>query len=421
MKFLTQYKGLPKQIYVLFIARTINSLGFFIFPFLTLFLSSRIGFSEKDIGIFLFLASVVYVPGAMIGGKLADRFSRKYTYIFATLCANIIFFTCGFLGDSILIPFLLIPAFFFNSIASTGSSAMLMDLTDPTNRQESFSIMYLGMNIGVAIGPLIAGLLFENYTAWIFWGDALSGILAIVLVLMFVADTKPTHEDYEKILNSGREDEAAVKGSVFSILIKKPILLWFVIFCSVLSFAYAQTGFTLPLQLSQDFGIGQGAKYFGLLMSVNGIVVVLCTPIIVGLTKHINPILNLVMASFCYMIGFGMYAFTKNLSAFIIFVIIWTIGEVISATNTGVYIANRTPISHRARLQAIYEIIQGTGRAIGPMMIGWFLMGGTIEQSWLLIGGLCLLAALAFITLRYIEKSRNNRNSILSEDDSILK
>lgn len=410
MKFITQYQGLPKQIYVLFIARTINSLGFFIFPFMTLFLSSRIGFSESDIGIFLFLASVVYIPGAIIGGKLADYFSRKYTYIFATLAANIIFFTCGFLGNSILIPFLLIPAFFFNSIASTGSSAMLMDLTDPTNRQESFSIMYLGMNIGVAIGPLIAGLLFENYTSWIFWGDALSGILAIGLVLMFVTDTKPTYEDYEKILNSGRKDEAAVKGSVLSILLKKPILLSFVILCAILSFAYAQTGFTLPLQLSQDFGIGIGARFFGILMSVNGIVVVLFTPIIVALTKKINPIINLIIASFLYMIGFGMYAYTKSLNTFIIFAVVWTIGEVLSATNTGVYIANRTPISHRARLQAIYEIIQGTGRAIGPMVVGWYLMGNTIAESWLLIGGLCLLATFAFTGLLLFEKALNKPN-----------
>jgi MFS family permease len=287
---------------------------------------------------------------------------------------------------------------------------MLMDLTDPTNRQESFSIMYLGMNIGVAIGPLIAGLLFENYTSWSFWGDALSGILAICLVLAFIKDTKPTHEDYEKILNSGRKDEAAVNGSVFSILLGKPILLIFVILCSILSFAYAQTGFTLPLQLSQDFGIGTGAKFFGILMSVNGLVVVLFTPFIVALTKRINPIINLVMASICYMIGFGLYAYTKNLNAFIILVVVWTIGEVLSATNTGVYIANRTPISHRARLQAIYEIIQGTGRAIGPMIIGWYLMGNTIEDSWLLIGALCLLASLAFSGLLVLEKAVHTAN-----------
>jgi MFS family permease len=416
MKFITQYKGLPKQIYILFMARTINSLGFFIFPFLTLFLSSRIGLSENTIGAFLFAASFVYIPGSIIGGKLADHFSRKYTYIFATLTANMIFFYCGFLGSSMLIPYLVIVAFFFNSIASTGSTAMLMDLTDPSNRQESFSILYMGMNIGVAIGPLVAGVLFEKYTSWIFWGDAISGFLAIALVLAFITDTKPTQEDYERILHSGRVEEAASQGSIVSILLQKPILLIFVVLCSILSFAYAQTGFTLPLQLSEYFGIGQGARYYGLLMSVNGIVVVLCTPIIVILTKKINPIINLAMAAGCYMIGFGMYAFSKNLNSFIIFAVVWTIGEILGATNTGVYIANRTPISHRARLQAVYEIIQGTGRAIGPMVIGFFLIGYSLEQSWLLIGSLCLISTIAFLLLLSYENAWTKKRELSCDE-----
>lgn len=403
MKIFSQYLGLPRPIYILFIARTINSLGYFIFPFLTLFLSVRIGLTESMVGIFLFAASVVYVPGAIIGGKLSDHYSRKMTYIIATICSNLIYFVCGFLGDTILIPYLLIPAFFFTSIAFTGSSAMLMDLTNPSNRQESFSILYLGMNLGIAIGPLVAGFLFEEYTAWIFWGDAISGFLAAFLVLIYIKDTKPTQADFHKIIEEGRQGEAPQKGSIFNIIKNKPILLMFVIFCAMLSFSYSQTGFILPLQLNEYFGIGDGAKYFGLLMSVNGFVVVLFTPIVVVLTKHVNPILNLTIASICYAIGFGMYAYTRTLTAFIIFVVIWTIGEVLAATNTGVYIANRTPISHRARLQAIYDIIQGAGRAIGPMVVGYSLILVTIEQAWLGIGGICLIAAISFYGLLHYE------------------
>ncbi len=399
-------------------ARTINSLGYFIFPFLTLFLSARIGLPESTIGGFLFVASVAYVPGSMIGGKLADHFSRKYTYVTATLIANIIFLSCGFLGNSMLIPYLLIPAFFFNSIALTASSAMLMDITDPTNRQESYSLIYLGMNIGIAIGPLVAGILFEKYTSWIFWGDAISGFVAVSLVVAMIKDTMPTHEDYKKIAESGRKGEMAADGSIINILFQKHILLIFVCLCAVLSFVYSQTGFVLPLQLSEYFGIGDGARYYGFLMSVNGIVVVLSTPIIVIITKAFNPMFNLSMASICYMIGFGMYAISNSISTFLIFAVIWTVGEVIAATNISVYIANRTPISHRARLQAIYEIIQGTGRAIGPMMIGYFLIGHSLEQSWLLSGALCLFAACAFIVLYVFESGLNKDRGCHEPADS---
>ena len=403
MKIISQYFGLPRPIYILFIARTINSLGYFIFPFLTLFLSTRIGLSQTAVGFFLFLASVVYIPGSIVGGKLADHFSRKHTYIIATVLSNLIYFTCGFLGDSILIPCLLIPAFFFTSIAFTASSAMLMDVTEPSNRQEAFSILYLGMNLGISIGPLIAGFLFENYTSWIFWGDAISGFLAAILVGIYIQDTKPTEEDYHKIIEEGRHEEAPQKGSIFTIVLQKPILLLFVVFCSILSFAYSQTGFILPLQLNDYFGTGLGAKYFGFAMSLNGFVVVIFTPLIVALTKKVNPIINLTLASVCYAIGFGMYGFSKTFATFMIFVVVWTIGEILSATNTGVYIANRTPISHRARLQATYDIIQGSGRAIGPMVVGYSLMFINIEKAWIGIGLICLVAAISFYCLLIYE------------------
>jgi len=412
MKFITQYKGLPGQIYVLFMARTINSLGFFIFPFLTLFLSARIGLAEDSIGKFLFAASLVYIPGAIAGGKIADRFNRKYCYVLSTLTANVIFLLCGFLDNSIMIPYLLIPAFFFSSIALTSSSAMMMDLTIPENRQESYSLVYLGMNIGIAIGPLVAGILFEKYTSWIFWGDAISGFVAVALVTALVQDTTPTHEDYARIAESGRHGEMAAQGPILKILFQKQILLVFVIFCAALSFVYAQTGFALPLQMSQYFGIGDGARYYGILMSVNGLVVVIFTPILVILTKAFNPIINLSMASICYMIGFGMYSISRNISSFIIFTVIWTIGEVISATNTSVYIANRTPISHRARLQSIYDIIQGLGRAAGPMAIGYFLLDFSVEKSWILAGILCFIAALSFLGLYYLESNTNQTQKI---------
>ncbi len=34
--------------------------------------------------------------------------------------------------------------------------------------------MYMGLNIGFAVGPIIGGLLFENFLKFVFIGDATS-------------------------------------------------------------------------------------------------------------------------------------------------------------------------------------------------------------------------------------------------------
>jgi MFS family permease len=41
--------------------------------------------------------------------------------------------------------------------AQPASTAMTTDLTNPRNRKAAFSLLYLGGNVGFAVGPLISG------------------------------------------------------------------------------------------------------------------------------------------------------------------------------------------------------------------------------------------------------------------------
>jgi hypothetical protein len=42
MRIFAEYRGLPRSIYFLFLARIINSMGWFVFPFLTLFMKHKL-------------------------------------------------------------------------------------------------------------------------------------------------------------------------------------------------------------------------------------------------------------------------------------------------------------------------------------------------------------------------------------------
>ncbi|MDO7205649.1 hypothetical protein Q5M85_17620 [Paraclostridium bifermentans] len=52
-------------------------------------------------------------------------------------------------------------------------------------------------------------------------------------------------------------------------------------------FSYSQWGFALPIQLEDLFG-SNGAKLYGLLGGINGVVVIVFTPIITYLTTKMN-------------------------------------------------------------------------------------------------------------------------------------
>ena len=76
-QLLTQYSGLKREIYILFIGKLVTAMGSFVWPMLTFFLTTKLGMSDGTSTMLLATASVLSFPAALLGGKLADRFPRK--------------------------------------------------------------------------------------------------------------------------------------------------------------------------------------------------------------------------------------------------------------------------------------------------------------------------------------------------------
>lgn len=279
-------------------------------------------------------------------------------------------------------PFLLLAASFFSSAAQSSSGAMAADLSDTSNRQGAFSLLYLGTNIGFSVGPLIAGFLYKSYLPVLFIGDALTTIISIIIIFINVPETKPEfdiNEDEEVLLN---DLEQAEEGSTIAALFKRPQILIFAIISILLSFSFSQVHFSLPLYSSAIFGVDNGAKVFGTLMSTNGVVVVLMTIFVVGNTKKFDASFNVALSAVFWAIGLGMLYFVSSFAMMIVSTVLWTIGEILNVTNVGVYIANNSPKSHRARFNSLFYIISGTGQSLGPIIIGKYLLDNPIRNVW---------------------------------------
>ncbi len=406
------YFGLPRSVYVIFFARVVNSMGNFVHPFMTLLLTSKGGMGEQTVGLFLLLSSVVQVPGSLLGGKLADKMGRKKIMITFMGLAALCLIPCAFLIDNKAmfhyIPWFLILSSCFGSVAGPASGAMMNDLTLPENRQAAFSLLYMGMNAGTALGSIIAGVLFNNFMKFLFIGDALTTLLSILLLALLVKETKPQNEELDE-LHGERLDEKAEEGGLFIALLKRPTLLIFVSIDMLFSFIYAQTNFSLPLQTNAVFGEELGASYFGTFAMINCLEVIFLTTIITLLTRKIRPEYNVAIAGLFYTVGFGMLFFVESFWLFILSTVIWTVGEIINATNIGVYIANHTPVSHRGRFNSIIGLITGTGYAISPYVMGSFIAGSKVTNVWPMISVIAIIAAFSMYLLGTYEKRRVKR------------
>jgi predicted MFS family arabinose efflux permease len=280
---------------------------------------------------------------------------------------------------------------------------MVNDLTQPENRQAAFSMLYMGMNAGTAIGSVVAGFLFNNYMKLLFLGDAATTFLSIFLLIKYVEETKPSKDEIER-MREERIDEKAEKGGLLAALLKRPTLLIFSVLDIIYSFVYAQTHFSLPLQANAVFGETLGARFFGTFNMINCLEVIFLTTVIAMVTRKLRTIYNVSIAGIFFAVGFGMLFFVKSFWMFALSTVIWTVGEIINATNVGVYIANHTPISHRGRFNSILNIITGTGGAISPYIMGGFIEANGVNNVWPFIFILSVTASILMFLLGTYEK-----------------
>ena len=76
-QLITQYGGLKREIYILFVGTLVTAMGSFVWPMLTFLLTTKLGLSDGISTLLIATASILSFPAALLGGKLADKFSRK--------------------------------------------------------------------------------------------------------------------------------------------------------------------------------------------------------------------------------------------------------------------------------------------------------------------------------------------------------
>jgi MFS family permease len=145
---------------------------------------------------------------------------------------------------------------------------------------------------------------------------------------------------------------------------------------------------------------------------INCLEVILFTTVITIITKKIKPVYNVSVAGVFFAVGFGMLFFVKSFWLYALSTVIWTVGEILNATNVGVYIANHTPISHRGRFNSIINIISGTGGSISPYIMGGYIARNGVTNVWPVVFIMAVAASIFMFILGSSEKRRTDNAEV---------
>jgi len=401
---LTQpYKNLPISVYIIFFASIINNLGNFVAPFLTIFLTGSIGMSAAVVGTIVAINSFVGLVSSALGGKLIDVVGRKNIFIFFRTTSAIALMLCAFTKDPIILTVLLILSNFLGGFSLPVYSTIITDITEGEQRNTAFSLQYMALNIGFSVGPLLAAFLYNNFLIWLFLGDAITTFISVVLVAVFIPETMPAKQEVSMV-NSNKLEKIE-EGTLFEALVKRPTLLLFSFIVIIYFIVFSQFNFGLSLQVGEVFG-KKSATVFGSLMTVNGVMCGIIPMFLTVITKKIKASLNMTAGGILYTIGFGMMFFINSFPLFVISTMVWTMGEMLIATNTNVYIADHAPASHRGRFNSIFPIIRKVGFMVGPMIAGAYVKYTSIRNLWLFVGGISIIGAIMMYRL-YLMDSKS--------------
>lgn len=378
-----------------------------VFPFLAIYFADEFGTSMAGV---LLVASQVFSVGAnLVGGYCADRFGRRTMLFFSAIAEGLAFILFAFANspwlDSPLLSFVAFTiAGMAGSLYHPASQAIVADVVPEKDRSTVFSVFYTSINISVVIGPIVGAVLFFNHRFILL---LVSGIIFCIVGLAIRFLTEETlPDDMKAKMASGSNNWTQVivtQVKTYGLIVKDKVFFLFVIAGILLGQTYMQLDMLIPVYMKEvidkqvlgtlfnrEWSVtGEGS--FGILLSENGLLVVLFTVIVTRwMTKYPEKWVFF-LSSFLYAVAMLIFPMTANFWVFLIAMAIFTLGELATVGLQESFVSKLAPDDMRGQYFAAASLRYTIGRTIAPLV---FPLVAWIGFTWTF----AILAALALLS-----------------------
>ncbi|MFC6597132.1 MFS transporter [Kitasatospora paranensis] len=387
--------GLPSQFWWLWTSTLVNRLGGFVVTFLALYLTTDRGFSPAYAGLVASLFGLGSAIAAVVAGVLTDRLGRRPTLLAAQLGTALSTAVLGFCHGQVAIAVVA----FLTGLASNASrpavSAIIADLVPAQDRVRAYSLNYWAINIGFGVSAAAAGLIATHGYLTLFLLDALSTLLCAVVVFVRVPETRPERSAETAGADgpagaaagtaaagtaaAGTKDGRGLQvglGAVF----RDGRFMALVAVNLLLALVAQQGSTTLAVDMGRS---GISATGYGLVIGLNGLLIVLLQLPLTRLMEGRNRTGLLVVSALLTGWGFGLTALAGGSAGFYAFTVaVWTIGEIMAAPTMMGLVAELSPARARGRYQGVYSLSWSLASFLGPAAGGFLLEHAGGRAVW---------------------------------------
>lgn len=383
-KLFGMYGGLRKEVYILCFGRFVTAMGSLVWPMLTLILKSKLGFDAEQVALWFLVFGVLQLPFSLLGGRMTDAYNKRNLILLFDLISVTLYLLTAMLPLNTVSLVIYFAGSLFQSMEWPAYDALIADLTSDHDREKAYSLEYLASNLGVVFAPTLGGLLFNNFLWLSFVISGLAVLSSTVLIFLYI----PKNMERETVTNTY---EAQAAGTVIQVLKTRKVLLLYIVICCISAIVYAQFNYLLPIQMDEVF-FAQGAVFFGMLTSINGFVVICCTPLLTQLTLKWADLDRIRLGTLLEILGICSYFFyQKHLVLYILSMVVFTLGEILNTLGSSPYLSKRIPATHRGRFVSVSNIFTTLSSSLGSAVVGKIVVLYTFREGWIFVAAIGLV------------------------------
>jgi len=387
--YINAYRGLSRSTWLLSVVMLVNRSGTMVLPFMTIYLTG-IGFSIFKSGIVVGIFGAGAICGAYIGGKLTDKMGFHRIQLITLIGGGFLFMLLGLMKSYPLICICTFILSLVNDAFRPANNAAIAQYSRPENRTRSYSLNRLAINLGWAVGGTLGGFIASFNYHLLFWIDGFTNIIAAFLLYYLL---KPVDRVEQVDIKSSitQPEQSPLKDKKFAIFVTLTLLY---------GLTFYQLYSTIPVYYKDVYHMSE--LYIGILMGLNGLIIVLIEMVLIFHLESKNKILIyisqgliLTALSFLVYILLPLHPVTALIS-----VVLVTFGEILAMPFMNNYWASRASSRNRGLYAGYYAMAWSFSQVLGPTSGTWIAGHWGFNMLWWISAVICIITAIFFRTAK---------------------
>ncbi|MEK5069258.1 MDR family MFS transporter [Sporosarcina sp. FSL K6-1508] len=351
---------MPKKVWLLVIGMFINVMGnSFLWPLNTIYMHDYLGKSLSVAGLVLMANAGAGVVGNLLGGYLFDRIGGFKSIIAGISLSIIALVGLVFWHEWQPYIWFLTILGFSGGLIFPSMYAMVATLW-PEGGRKAFNSIYLAQNVGVAIGPALAGFVASVSIDYIFPANLAFYVVFFLLAFFGYRKLEIAPDRHTSVIKEKKKIRQKAPFYALLIISGGYLIMWLV---------YSQWMTTIS---THSLSLGISLKQYSLLWTINGLLIVIGQPIIKPIISRLeNKIkMQIIIGIIIFSISYIVVSFAGTFTMFIVAMVIVTFGEMFVWPAVPTIASQLSPKGREGFYQGIVNSFATMGRMFGPFFGG---------------------------------------------------